>query len=75
MATPAQTIQDALRRVAQFRHQQAGDPALARAIAEVKHFQVRRFQATCADLLHHPRYARAADFFAGAVQRQELCQP
>jgi hypothetical protein len=63
MATPAQTIQDALQRVAQFRQQHAGDPALAQAMAEVKRFQARRFQATYADLLHNPRYARAARFF------------
>lgn len=63
MATSAQTIQDALQRVAQFRQQHAGDPALAKAIAEVKRFQARRFQATYADLLHNPRYARAARFF------------
>lgn len=63
MATSAQTIQDALQIVAQFRQQHAGDPALARAIAEVKRFQARRFQATYADLLHNPRYADAARFF------------
>lgn len=63
MATSVQTIQDALQIVAQFRQQHAGDPALARAIAEVKRFQARRFQATYADLLHNPRYADAARFF------------
>jgi hypothetical protein len=63
MATSAQTIQDALQRVAQFRQQHASDPALARSIAEVKRFQACRFQATYADLLHNPRYARAARFF------------
>lgn len=63
MATSAQTIQDALQLVAQFRQQHASDPALAKAIAEVKRFQARRFQATYADLLHNPRYARAARFF------------
>ncbi len=63
MATTAQTIQDALQLVAQFRQQHAGDSALTRAIAEVKRFQARRFQSTYADLLHNPRYARAARFF------------
>ena len=63
MVTSAQTIQDALQIVAQFRQQHAGDPALAKAIAEVKRFQARRFQATYADLLHNPRYADAARFF------------
>lgn len=63
MTTPAQTIQDALQLVAQFRQHHASDPALARSIAGVKRFQARRFQATYADLLHHPRYADAARFF------------
>lgn len=63
MATTAQTIQDALQRVAQFRQQHASDAALARASAEIKRFQARRFQATYADLLHNPRYASAAKFF------------
>ena len=63
MATPAHTIQDALQRVERFRQQHACDPALAKAISEVKRFQARRFQATYADLLHNPRYARAARFF------------
>lgn len=63
MATPAHTIQDALRHVAQFRQQHHGDPVLARAVVEVKRFQARRFQATYADLLRNPRYAGAARFF------------
>ena len=63
MTTPAQTIEDALQLVAQFRQQHADDPALAKSISEVKRFQARRFHATYADLLHHPRYADAARFF------------
>lgn len=59
----AQQIHDALQTVAQLRQQHAGDPALARASAEVKRFQARRFQATYSDLLHSPRYKTATAFF------------
>ena len=63
MATSAQKIQDSLQVVSQLRQQHASQPALARAGAEVKRFQARRFQATYADLLHNPRYKTAAAFF------------
>jgi hypothetical protein len=36
---------------------------LARASAELKRFQARRFQATYSDLLHSSRYKTAATFF------------
>ncbi|MGH8847856.1 MAG: FFLEELY motif protein, partial [Polaromonas sp.] len=49
--------------VAQLRQQHAADPPLARAGAEIKRFQARRFQATYADLLHSRRYKTAAAFF------------
>lgn len=63
MDTSAQTIRDALQVVSQLRQQHASQPVLARAGAEVKRFQARRFQATYADLLHSPRYKTAAAFF------------
>jgi len=63
MDPTAQKIQNALQVVSQFRQQHASDPALAQAGTEVKRFQARRFHATYADLLHHPRYKTAAAFF------------
>ena len=63
MDASAHKIHDALQAVAQLRQQHAADPPLARASAEVKRFQARRFQATYADLLHSPRYKSAAAFF------------
>jgi hypothetical protein len=47
----------------QLRQQHRADPPLARASAEVKRFQARRFQATYSDLLHSHRYKTAATFF------------
>ncbi len=49
--------------VAAERAARAADPALAAAVVAVKHYQHLRFQATYADLLASPRYARAAQFF------------
>lgn len=63
MDASAQQIHHALQTVAQLRQQHAADPPLARASAEVKRFQARRFQATYLDLLHSPRYKIAATFF------------
>ncbi|MGH8857719.1 MAG: FFLEELY motif protein [Polaromonas sp.] len=63
MDASAHQIQDALQAVAQLRQQHAADPPLARAGAEIKRFQARRFQATYADLLHSRRYKTAAAFF------------
>jgi hypothetical protein len=63
MDASAQQIHDALETVARLRQQHRADPPLARAGAEVKRFQARRFQATYSDLLHSPRYKTAATFF------------
>ncbi len=52
-----------LQAVATERALRAADPALAAGVAAVKQFQHGRFQATYADLLATPRYARAARFF------------
>ncbi|ABE46116.1 FFLEELY motif protein [Polaromonas sp. JS666] len=63
MNSTANDIQDALQAVAGIRQLHAADPALARASAEIKRFQARRFEATYVDLLHSPRYKTAASFF------------
>lgn len=63
MDASAQQIQSALQAVACLREQHAANPPLAVAIAAVKRFQARRFQATYADLLHSTRYQAAAHFF------------
>jgi hypothetical protein len=63
MDATAQQIHDALETVAKLRRQHSTDPLLARASAEVKRFQARRFQATYSDLLHSHRYKTAATFF------------
>ncbi len=49
--------------VSLLRHSRATDPLLDAACLEVKRFQAQRFRATYADLLHSPRYQRAAQFF------------
>lgn len=59
----AQTIRDCMTQVNTLRQLRAADPALARAVAEVKAFQSRRFTGTYADLLATPTYAPAARFF------------
>jgi hypothetical protein len=41
----------------------AADAALALRVQAVKRYQQRRFELTYADLLAHPRYAGAANFF------------
>lgn len=63
MDASAQQIHDSLETVAKLRQQHRADPPLARAGAEVKRFQARRFQATYSDLLHSHRYKTAATFF------------
>lgn len=45
------------------RQLRAGDPAWAARVEAVKRYQQRRFEFTYADLLTHPRYAGAANFF------------
>ena len=41
----------------------AGDAALNARVVAVKQYQQRRFELTYADLLSHPRYAGASNFF------------
>lgn len=41
----------------------AGDAALDARVVAVKRYQQRRFELTYADLLSHPRYAGASNFF------------
>ena len=45
------------------RHLRADDPAWAARVEAVKRYQQRRFELTYADLLTHPRYAGASNFF------------
>ena len=56
-------ILDHLNTVAALRAQRATDPALAERVHALKAYQARRFEATYADLLAHPRYQGAARFF------------
>jgi hypothetical protein len=52
-----------LREVAAERARRAADPALARDVTAIKHFQHSRFERTYADLGANPRYAAATAFF------------
>ncbi len=45
------------------RRLRAGEPAWAARVEAVKRYQQRRFELTYADLLTHPRYAGASNFF------------
>lgn len=45
------------------RQARAGDAGLAASVEAVKRYQQRRFELTYADLLTHPRYAGATNFF------------
>lgn len=45
------------------RQLRAGDTAFATRVQAVKRYQQRRFELTYADLLTHPRYAGASNFF------------
>jgi hypothetical protein len=56
-------ILESLRTVDEHRARRLVDPGLARRVSAVKAYQHARFQATYADLLSHPRYRRAAQFF------------
>jgi hypothetical protein len=49
--------------VAAERSARTADGGLAKRVNAVKRYQQRRFEATYADLLAHPRYAGAANFF------------
>lgn len=59
----AHQIRDAVAKVSQLRESCAADPALRRAVTEVKALQARRFSGTYADLLGGGGHAAAARFF------------
>jgi hypothetical protein len=52
-----------LEAVAAERAARAADPALTQRVQALKHYQQRRFELTHADLLAHPRYGGASNFF------------
>jgi hypothetical protein len=56
-------ILEHLAAVAAERMARASDDALAARVHAIKRYQQRRFESTYADLLAHPRYAGAANFF------------
>lgn len=59
----AQTIRNAVARVARLRLIQASDPGLAARVKAIKAFQARRFTGTYADLLRGGSFRDAAQFF------------
>jgi hypothetical protein len=61
-AASAAILED-LAAVSAERQRRAGDVALAARVEAVKRYQQRRFELTYADLLKHPRYAGASNFF------------
>ncbi len=61
-SSAADRIRAQLDRVAHLRTQ-AREDGLAGAVHQVKQLQARRFRATYADFLTHPRYAQATAFF------------
>jgi hypothetical protein len=52
-----------LQAVAKQRALRAADKGLGERVVAIKRYQQRRFERTYADLLAHPRYAGAANFF------------
>lgn len=66
----AQRILGHLASVDAERAVRAADAALAARVVALKHYQQQRFEHTYADLLAHPRYAGASNFFL-----QELYGP
>jgi len=56
-------ILEHLATVAAERAARAADPALGGRVRALKRYQQRRFEFTYADLLTHPRYAGASNFF------------
>jgi hypothetical protein len=57
------SILEHLEAVAAERAARAADAALAQRVQAIKHYQQRRFELTHADLLAHPRYGGASNFF------------
>lgn len=62
-ALTAESLLKELRAVEAERARRAADPALEARVLALKAYQQRRFAATYADLLAHPRYAAATRFF------------
>lgn len=69
-ALTAESLLKELRAVDDERARRAADPDLAARVQALKAYQQRRFAATYADLLAHPRYQAATRFFL-----QELYGP
>ncbi len=63
MSDVAARIVQSLAAVEIERRRRATAPGLADAVAALKAYQQRRFARTHAELLAHPRYGRAANFF------------
>ncbi len=61
--TSAESILAGLATVERERSRRAADPALARRVAALKHYQQQRLRHTYADLLASARYRQAATFF------------
>jgi hypothetical protein len=61
--TSAESILAGLATVEHERSRRAADPALARRVAALKHYQQQRLRHTHADLLASARYRQAATFF------------
>ncbi|MEP6791319.1 MAG: hypothetical protein ABI907_08100, partial [Ramlibacter sp.] len=59
----AQKIRNAVARVSQLRQAGERQPALRKAVGQVKNVQSRRFSGTYADLMNGGPYAAAARFF------------
>ncbi|MBL8324364.1 MAG: hypothetical protein JNJ89_05335 [Rubrivivax sp.] len=63
MSQAAEAILASLDEVRRERERRAADPALARRVHAVKHFQQQRLAATYSDLAAMPRYRQATAFF------------
>ncbi len=61
--TDAESILAGLAVVERERNRRAADPALARQVVALKHYQQQRLRHTYADLLASSRYRKAATFF------------
>ncbi len=59
----ADTIRQTLADVSTQRQHCLDDPALGRAVQDIKQLQSRRFAGTYADLMQDPAYAQATQFF------------
>lgn len=63
MTTAADTIRQALERVAALRREAAGDPLLQQGVHAIKRLQARRFAGTYGDLLATKAFAAPTRFF------------